>query len=191
VTAEAARIGGSQVYLKEGELFPVDEMLYALMIKSANDVARALALKVGGSQEAFVARMNEYAGRLGMTATEFHTEHGLPPAAGQRPDITTARDMARLAEELLKHHNLLRYTATKVRGFRNNTFELRSHNRLLTEYPGCDGLKTGYYYLAGWSIAATAVRGGRRVLAVVLGSPERPVRDQAATRLLDRGFSAL
>ncbi|AKJ65668.1 D-alanyl-D-alanine carboxypeptidase DacF precursor [Kiritimatiella glycovorans] len=190
VTAEAAGIGGSQVYLAEGERFRLDDMLYALMVKSANDVARALALHFASTREAFVARMNARAGELGLAGTEFHTEHGLPPGRGQEPDVSTALDMARLARELVKHPDTLRYTSTEARGFRNGEFMLRSHNPLLGSYEGCDGLKTGYTWIAGWSIAATAERDGRRLIAVVLGSPRRETRNREARRLLDLGFGA-
>ena len=103
VCAEAAGMGGSQVYLRQGEKFSVNELLYALMIQSANDAAFALARHVGGSREAFVERMNRRARELGMSSTRFHSMHGLPPSRNQQPDHTTPRDMATLCRELLKH----------------------------------------------------------------------------------------
>ena len=96
-------MGGSQVYLRQGEKFSVNELLYALMIQSANDAAFALARHVAGSREAFVERMNRRARELGMASTEFHSMHGLPPSRGQKPDRTTPRDIATLCRELLKH----------------------------------------------------------------------------------------
>jgi len=108
VNAEAERMGGSQVYLKAGEQFSLDDMLYALIIQSANDAAVALALHTTGAREPFRALMNAYARRLGMTSTEFHSVHGLPPAEGQKPDVTTARDFAKLCVELVRRPEVLR-----------------------------------------------------------------------------------
>lgn len=188
VTAEASKIGGSQVYLKEHEVFTVDELLYALMVQSANDAAAALAIHVAGSKDGFVALMNERAKALGMAATEFHSIHGLPPGKDQQADITTARDLARLCREVLKYPDTVRYTSTLKRGFRNDTFTMETHNRLLGKLEGCDGLKTGWFEEAGYSIAATAKRGNTRIIAVVLGSADRKTRDSKAAELLAKGF---
>lgn len=189
VTAEAAKIGGSQIYLKENEVFVVEDLLYALMIQSANDVAIALAIHVAGSREAFVSRMNARAEELGMTSTRFTSPHGLPPSTGQDPDLTTARDISRLARALLARPGAIRYTSTKTYAIRSGQFVMRSHNSLLQSFPGCDGLKTGYFSAAGFSIAATASRGGKRMVAVVLGSESSKVRDQKARDLLNLGFT--
>ncbi|NQU39159.1 MAG: D-alanyl-D-alanine carboxypeptidase [Lentisphaerae bacterium] len=191
VTPKAARMGGSQVYLKEGEMFSLDEMLYALSIKSANDVAMALALHVGGTEEGFIKLMNERAAELGMTGTEFHSVHGLPPDAGDKPDVSTARDLATLSLEIAKHPRALTYTSTIEKWFRNDTFQLLTHNRLLRDVEGCDGLKTGYFRAAGFSISASATRSGRRVIAVVAGCKERQARDDKARELLTQGFATL
>lgn len=189
ITAEAARIGGSQVYLAEKEVFTVEDLLYALMIQSANDAATALALHIGGTTAGFVELMNRKAVDLGMTATHFYSCHGLPPAAGVNPDTSTARDLAVLARELVnKHPDILRYTSTRERGFRNGQFIMRTHDHLLAEVEGCDGLKTGYFTAGGFSIVATAKRGGRRAICVVLGSLSRQGRDDKAKELLARGF---
>jgi len=188
VDAEAAGMGGSQVYLAENELFSVEELLYAMIVQSANDAAVALAKTVAGSKQGFVRLMNKRAQELGMYRTRFHSVHGLPPGVGQAPDISTARDIATLSLEVLKRPDALRYTATKERGFRNNEFVMRTHNALLHSFPGCDGLKTGYFRLAGYSIAATAKRGAQRVVAVVIGSRERRIRNQQAAELLSLGF---
>ncbi|MDO9541451.1 MAG: D-alanyl-D-alanine carboxypeptidase family protein [Kiritimatiellia bacterium] len=191
ISAEAAKIGGSQVYLKENEIFTVDELLYALMVQSANDAATALAIQAAGSKEGFVALMNQRAKELGLKSTEFHSIHGLPPAKGQLPDITTARDLARLARELLKYPDCLRYTSCQEHGFRDNKFIMRNHNRLLASFPGCDGLKTGYFRKAGYSVAATAKRGDARIIAIVLGSKSRILRDKKAAELLTQGFAIM
>jgi D-alanyl-D-alanine carboxypeptidase (penicillin-binding protein 5/6) len=187
--AEAEAMGGSQVHLRRGEKFSVEEMLYALMLQSANDVAFALAKHVGGSRQAFIERMNRRARELGMTGTEFHSMHGLPPSLGQKPDFTTARDIARLCRELLRHDATLRYTSATTHPFRTNSYIMRNHNPLLKSVPGCDGLKTGYYRAAGFSIAATAEQNGSRVLAIVLGSRNRLVRDAEAKKLLLKGLA--
>lgn len=196
ITAEAAGMGGTQVFLKEHESFALDDMLYALMIQSANDAAVALAISLAGSKPAFVARMNQRATELGLANTRFHSVHGLPPALGQEPDVSTARDLARIGLELVKHKDCLRYTSTVKRGFRNDTFMMENHNNLLG-LGGCDGLKTGYIKAGGYSIVATASRGDRRVIAAVVGSRgDRDqidmgrARDQATAQLLAEGLAA-
>jgi D-alanyl-D-alanine carboxypeptidase (penicillin-binding protein 5/6) len=188
VTADSARIGGSQVFLAEKEVFPLEELLAATAIHSANDAATALAIHLAGTKEGFVELMNKRAAELGLRSTRFTSVHGLPPSSGQKPDVSTARDIAALARELLKHSAVLRYTAMQNRPFRNGTFGLRNPNHLLGEFPGCDGLKTGYIAIGGFSIAATAQRGGRRIVAVVLGSKDRAVREVQAAKLLSKGF---
>jgi len=191
VTPEASKTGGSQVYLDPREQFSIDELLYALMVQSANDAAVALAIHVAGSKEGFVALMNQKAAELGMKNTLFHSVHGLPPAEGQLPDKTTAADLALLCRALISRADVLRYTGTRERGFRENKFIMRNHNHLLVQVDGCDGLKTGYFEAAGFSIAATAKRSGVRVLALVMGSKDRKVRDAKASELLAKGFTLL
>ncbi len=194
VSARASHIGGSRVWLAHNESFTVDEMLYALMVQSANDAAYALAEKVGGSAEAFVELMNAKARQLGMTSTVFHSVHGLPPGKGQEHDVTTARDLSVLCRELLKHADTLRYTSTRERPFRANvpgkTVIMRTHNHLLGHLDGCDGLKTGFIAQSGYSIAVTASRNGHRVVVVVLDSIDRKTRDRKAAELVARGFAA-
>jgi len=193
ISAEAYKTGGSQVYLDPKETFPVEELLYAMMIQSANDAAVALAEHVAGSKEAFVTLMNAKAEALGMKNTRFASVHGLPPSAGQKNDISTARDMAILARELCKYPAVFAYTSATYRQLRANTakpFEMRTHNPFLKEgVEGVDGFKTGYTATAGWSIVVTAKRGGRRVIVVVLGSDERKLRDAKARELLNRAFT--
>ncbi len=190
-TAAAARIGGSQVYLAEGEVFPLEDMLYALIIQSANDAAAALAIHVAGSPEGFVRLMNRRAAELDMADTVFHSVHGLPPGPDQEPDVTTARDLSRLALELTRHPEIFRYTSATFQPFRDGKFEMRSHNRLLGDVEGCDGLKTGYFKAGGYSIVATARRRGVRFIAVVMGAKERKARDAKARELLAAAFSSV
>jgi serine-type D-Ala-D-Ala carboxypeptidase (penicillin-binding protein 5/6) len=195
VSAKASKTGGSQVYLAEKESFPVDEMLYALMVQSANDAAVALAEKVAGSTEAFTELMNAKAKSLGMANTVFHSVHGLPPGKGQEHDVTTARDLSILCRELLKHEQTLRYTSTRERPFRpdggKKTVVMRTHNHLLGHVDGCDGLKTGFINASGYSIAVTAARNGQRLIVIVLDSTAWVLRDNKAKELLAKGFSAL
>ena len=196
VSAKAAKTGGSQVWLAEKETFSLEEMLYALMVQSANDAAVALAEKVAGSTDAFVDLMNQKAKELGMANTVFHSVHGLPPSRGQEHDVTTARDFSVLCRELiLKHPEALQYTSTRERPFRPNagkkTVVMRTHNHLMGRVDGCDGLKTGYFAQAGFSIAVTASRHGQRVIVMVLDSPDLKTRDKHAAELVEKGFAAM
>ena len=195
VSVAACKTGGSQVYLDPKETFTVEELLYAMMIQSANDAAVALAEHVGGTKEGFVELMNAKAQQLGMSNTRYASVHGLPPAAGQKNDVSSARDMATLSRELCKHPAVFAYTSASYRQFRANTpkpFDMRTHNPFLKDgVDGCDGFKTGYTATAGWSIVVTAKRGGRRVIVVVLGSDERKMRDAKARELLNKAFALL
>lgn len=197
VNAADSRIGGTQVWLKEREETTVRELLFALMIQSANDAAHALARVTAGSVLAFVERMNRRAADIGMTSTTFRTPHGLPPASRRiaEGDLTTPRDLARLSRHLLAHTDILAYTSVKVRDFRAGhptaRIEMRNHNHLLGSVAGVDGLKTGYTAAAGFCLAATAGRDGRRVVAVIVGAPERRLRDIKMAELIERGFAAL
>jgi D-alanyl-D-alanine carboxypeptidase (penicillin-binding protein 5/6) len=189
VTPEASKTGGSQVYLDPKEQFPVEDLIYALMVQSANDAAVALATHIGGSKEGFIALMNQKAQALGMKNSRFNSVHGLPPSDGQEPDVTTARDLAILCRELAKRPEALKYTGTQSKGFREDKFIMRNHNKLLTQVAGCDGFKTGYYEAAGFSIAATAKKGGVRIITLVMGSKDRKMRDAKAMELLAKGFA--
>ncbi len=191
VTPEASKIGGSQVYLDPKERFTVDDLLYALAVQSANDAAVALAIHVAGSKEGFVAMMNDKAAALGMKDTKFHSVHGLPPSEGQQVDQTTANDLALLCRALIARPNALKYTGTKERPFREGKFIMRNHNHLLGSVDGVDGFKTGYFEAGGFSIATTAKRGGVRIIAIVMGSKDRKVRDAKTKELLAMGFAAV
>ncbi|HMP75837.1 MAG TPA: D-alanyl-D-alanine carboxypeptidase family protein [Kiritimatiellia bacterium] len=191
VSAEASKMGGSQVYLKQGEIFTIDELLDALMVQSANDAAVALSQHVAGSRDAFIQMMNRKAQALGMKNTRFISEHGLPPGADKDPDVTTARDLALLGRELARHPLVFRYTSIKERGFRNDTFIMRNHNNLLGVVDGVDGFKTGFFRAGGFSILATAQRDGVRIIAAVLGSENRLLRDEKTKELLAAGFLAV
>ena len=130
-----------------------------------------------------------------MNSTVFHSVHGLPPGKGQEHDVTTARDLSILCREVLKHPDTLRYTSMRERPFRpdvaGKTVIMRTHNHLLGHVEGCDGLKTGYIAVSGFSIAVTATRHGQRVIAIVFDSTTLKVRDAKAAELLAKGFAAL
>lgn len=189
VTKEASKIGGSQVFLAEGEEFTLEEMIRAMMIASANDAAYAISEHIAGSSPEFVALMNERAKALGMKDTEFHTVHGLPPGKDQKEDLTSAYDLAILGRELLKHPKLLEWTATKSAGFREGKFGLNNTNKLLTKMPEVDGLKTGFYRACGFNIVATAKKGELRFIVVVMGSPTGKIRDTVAMEKLRKYFA--
>jgi len=185
----ASKMGGSQVFLKAGETFPAEDMMAALLIGSANDAAAALAERLAGSVAGAVSRMNERAAALGLTATRFASVHGLPPGPGQEGDVTTPRDMARLSQELVKFPDILRWTSTSEAPFRQETFILRNSNHLIGRFSGADGLKTGHFREAGYSVAATAKRGSLRLITVVMAAPTNKARFAEAARLLEEGFS--
>ena len=195
VSAKASRAAPSRVGLAVKESFTVDEMLYALMVQSANDAAVALAEKVAGSTDAFIELMNRRARELGMNSTVFHSVNGLPPGRGEEHDVSTVRDLSLLCREVLKHPDTLRYTSIRERPFRPNvagkTVIMRTHNHLLGHVEGCDGLKTGYITASGFSIAVTAARQGQRVIVIVFDSTTLKVRDAKAAELVAKGFAAL
>jgi len=188
-SAFAAKMGGSQVYLKEDETFSLQEMMQAVVIHSANDASVAVAEYVGGSVEAFTVMMNQRAAALGLKDTHYYSVHGLPPAPGQQPDVSSAYDLAVMARELVKYPDLLRWAATDTAPFRNGTFQLRNTNHLVRTFAGCDGLKTGFYDQAGFNVVATARRAGLRLIAVVLGSPRKEENFSAASTMMAQGFA--
>jgi D-alanyl-D-alanine carboxypeptidase (penicillin-binding protein 5/6) len=189
VSAHASRMGGSQVYLKHGEVFTVRELLMALAIHSANDASMALAEHVAGSSEAFIDLMNMRAAELGMQDTEFHSVHGLPPAWKQKPDLTSAYDMALLGRELIHYPESLEWASTATAPFRDGEFIMYNPNHLVGKYRGLDGLKTGYHGQSGFCVTATAVQKGKRLISVVLGCPSDKARATETTRLLSYGFN--
>jgi len=196
VSVKAYKTGGSQVYLDPKETIPLEDMLYALMIQSANDAAVALAEHVAGSVDAFIELMNKRAKELGMTRTRFSTVNGLRPEPGTPYNVTTAHDMALLACELCRHQDVFKYTSEVYRQFnspiRKHAFDMRTHNPFLKKkVEGCDGFKTGYTSTAGWSIVVTCRRNGRRLNVVVLSSDARLTRDAAAEKLLEKGFAMI
>ncbi|MBP8626672.1 MAG: D-alanyl-D-alanine carboxypeptidase [Syntrophorhabdales bacterium] len=190
VSKEASKIGGSQVYLKEGEVFTLEDMMKAVLIASGNDAAYTVAEFVAGSKDEFVGLMNEKAKALGMNDTEFYSVNGLPPSKGEKEDVSSCHDLAILARELLKYPKIIEWTSTSREEFRNGRFIMNNHNKLLAKMPGIvDGLKTGYYREAGFNIVATGQKNGLRFIVVVLGSPSAKIRDEIAIEKFKRAFS--
>lgn len=195
--------GGTQVWLDPRERFSVEDLIYAMMIQSANDAAHALARAAAGSREAFVALMNAKARALGMSGTTFRSPHGLPPASRRvsEGDLSTPRDFAKLCRYLVTTTDVLKYTAVRERPFglgrAKGPVLMINHNKLLGKIAGVDGLKTGYTEAAGYCLSATGERNGRRIVAVIMGSygPNRSAdrgrtRDLKMIELLERGFAA-
>src|SRR3984885_6724585 len=185
---KAAEMGGSQVYLKEGEAFSLDDMMKAVVVHSANDASVAVAEYIAGSTDAFVVMMNQQAAAIGMKDSHYYSVHGLPPEKGEQPDVASAFDQAILARELLKYPDVIRWSSIDTAPFRNGTFILRNTNHMVRTYPGCDGLKTGFYDKAGFNVVATAKRNDLRLIAVVLGSQHKLTNFKEASEMLSQGF---
>lgn len=184
----AASMGGSQIFLEPGEEMTVEEMLKGIALASGNDASVALAEKISGSEEAFVAKMNARAKQLGMQNTHFVNVNGLPADN----HYTSAYDIAIMSRELLKHPDITKYTGLYQDYLRKDTekpFWLVNTNKLVRFYPGADGLKTGYTSEAKFCLSATAKRDNLRVIAVVLGEPNTKTRNAEVTRMFDYAFS--
>jgi len=185
---KAAEMGGSQVYLKEGEVFSLDDMMKAVVVHSANDASVAVAEYVAGSTDSFVVMMNQQAAAIGMKDSHYYSVSGLPPAKGESADVASAYDQAILARELLKYPDVIRWSSIDTAPFRAGTFVLRNTNHMVRTFPGCDGLKTGFYDKAGFNVVATAKRNDLRLIAVVLGSGHKLTNFKEASEMLSQGF---
>ena len=185
ITAHAYSMGGSQIWLEPGEVFTVHELLKAVAVASANDAAVALAEFVGGSESVFCDMMNTRAKELGMENTNFVNACGLD-APGH---LSTANDVAIMSRELMKHDKVFEYTTIWMDYLRNGQTQLVNTNKMLRNYTGTTGLKTGTTGGAGVCITATAKRNDLSLIAVVLGSASGDERFEAAKKLLDFGFS--
>lgn len=181
----AASTPPSKAGFPAGQTITLDNAIKLLMVKSANDMAVVIAEGVGRTQDNFVAEMNATAQALGMTATRFKNPHGLP----DDEQVTTARDLAILAQSLMKefpeYEMYFRIPALQL-----GKHTLRNFNRLIDRYPGADGMKTGFICASGFNLVASAHRGNKRLIAVVLGSPNANARAQQAAMLFERGFQA-
>ena len=188
-SAAAAGKGGSQIYLEEGEQLSMDEMLKSVVVSSANDCATALAEHVAGSEAAFVGMMNERAAQLGMTNTHFVNCTGLDDQPEAKEHLTTARDVAVMSRELLRHERIRKYTTIWMDTVRGGQFGLSNTNKLVRFYEGTTGLKTGYTSTAGHCLSASAERDGIELIAVVLGCASSTERFSDAKAMLNWGFA--
>ena len=186
ISSFAASQPPSKLGLKPGATITVREAMGVIATRSANDMAVALAEFISGSQSAFAARMTREARRMGMSRTTFINATGLPNSG----HITTARDIAILSRALI-HDFPKRYPMFSQVAFEYEGQQIGNHNHLLRTMPGVDGIKTGFTNAAGFTLAASAAHDGVRLIAVVLGGPNRMMRDNNVTELLDTGFNVL
>ena len=194
VSSAAMKIGGSQVWLDPKETFPLEELLKAVAIKSANDAAYLVAEFLGqGDVYGFVGRMNRRAREIGMKNTRFHNPHGLPGKTSAEDNVSSPADMALLAEYCLNHDKLMQWAAMPKADFRGGKTELVNHNNLLPgrKYPapGVDGLKTGFINRSGYCVTVSCIRGGKRLIAVVTGFDSGKNRDLFTRSLLNWGYA--
>ena len=187
ISAHAASMGGSQVFLEEGERMTVEELIKCTVIASANDAAVALAEHVSGSEKIFVSMMNKRAKELKMENTNFENVTGLDDST--KNHVTTAEDIAIMSRELIKYDLIKKYSSLWQDTIRNGEFTLTNTNRLVRFYDGCNGLKTGSTDKAGYCISATAERGEMQLIAVIMGAETRDIRNAQAKSMLDFGFS--
>lgn len=184
-SAHAASMGGSDIWLEEGEIMSAEDMIKATVVASANDAAVALAEHLCGSEEVFVQKMNEKAKLLGMSDTVFKNCNGLD----EDGHITSAYDVAVMSRELMKHEMIFDYTSIWLDNLRGGKTQIVNTNKLLKTYNGITGLKTGTTNDAGCCMSASAKRGGMSLVAVVLGCNSGKERFSDAAALLDYGFA--
>lgn len=191
VSAEAQRMGGAQLWLKQGDVHALGRLMNAVAVASANDAAFAVAEGLWGSEAAYLRRANQRAAELGMKHTTIRSVHGLPPSSGEQHDMTTARDMATLALACTQQPLIMGWVKQKEFRFEPGGCLRSNTNKLLGRCEGCDGLKTGWIRASGWCLTATAVRDGVRVIAVVMGCPTKWGRFNTAETLIDQGFEGV
>lgn len=185
-TENAAGMGGSQIWLDVREELTVDEMLKAICVVSANDCTVAMAEYLAGSEEAFVEQMNNKARELGMNDTTFKNCHGID----EDGHVTSAYDIALMSRELLNNHpSIIKYTTIWMDSLRDGKSELVNTNKLVRNYKGATGLKTGFTSLALYNLSASATRNDLSLIAVIMKAPSTAVRFQEAQKLLDYGFN--
>lgn len=190
VSKEASSMGGSQVFINEGETYKVDELLKGVAIASANDAVVALSEKVSGTKNLFVEKMNEKAKELNLQNTYFKNPHGID----EEGHYSSARDMSVMARELLKHKDILNYTKRYEDYFKKkdgSQIWLVNTNKLVKFYEGMDGLKTGYTKNAGYCLTATANRNNLRLISVVMGEDSIEMRTEDTLKLLNYGFNSI
>ena len=187
-SANAASMGGSQIFLEEGEEMSVEEMLKGVAMASGNDASVALAEKLGGTEEEFVKLMNERAKQLGMNNTHFMNSNGLPV----ENHYSSAYDIALVSRELMKYDLIRQFTGKYQDYLRKDSekpFWLVNTNKLVRFYPGADGVKTGYTSEAKFCLSASAARDGMRIIAVVMGAPNTKVRNSDVSQMMDYAFA--
>jgi len=184
----AQGMGGTQVFLKQGDIWPLGDLMQAVAVASANDAALAVAEGLWGSEIDYLMAANTRARELGLLDTKVHSTNGLPPSPGEPFDQTTARDMALLARECLKHPLIAYWVSMKEYSLRPGDAPKSNTNKLLWRMPECDGLKTGFIRAAGFCITATAKRNNVRLISVVMGSPSKYGRFNLAQELMEDGF---
>ena len=187
ISAHAASMGGSQVFLEEGEKITVEELIKATVIASGNDSSVALAELTAGSESAFVKLMNKRAKELGLKNTNFENPTGLDDTTTNH--YSCAADIGAMSRALIEHEIILKYSSIWQDTIRNGEFTLTNTNRLVRYYEGCNGLKTGSTDKAGFCISTTAKRGNMQLIAVIMGAPTKDERNMAARTLLDYGFA--
>ena len=186
ISRKAANRPASKLGLKPGQTIKVKDAVMAIIVKSANDVATVIAENISGSERAFALTMTAKARKLGMNRTIFRNASGLP----HRGQMSTARDMAKLARALLtSHSNYYGYFSVKKFVYKGRKY--KNHNKLLTSYKGVDGIKTGYIRAAGYNLVASAKRGGQRLIGVVFGGNSSAHRNRHMTKLLNKGFAKM
>lgn len=185
ISEHASGMGGSQVYLAPNETFPIDELMKAIVIASANDASVAMAEKLCGSEELFVEKMNERAKQLGMQNTNFLNCTGLPIAN----NYSSASDIAIMSRELLKHPTFFSWSTIWLDHIRNGKTLLTNTNRLVRFYDGADGIKTGSTNEALFCLSATAKRGNLRLISIIIAAPTSKVRFAEAQKMMDYGFA--
>ena len=182
----AASMGGSQIWLDTREELSVNDMLKAICVVSANDCTVAMAEYLGGSEESFVAQMNEKAKELGMNDTNFKNCHGID----EDGHVTSAYDISLMSKELLNNHpNIKKYTTIWMDSLRDGKSELVNTNKLIRNYNGATGLKTGSTSLALYNLSASATRDNLSLIAVIMRAPTSTIRFNEAKKLLDYGFA--
>ncbi|MDQ8735519.1 D-alanyl-D-alanine carboxypeptidase family protein [Paenibacillus sp. LHD-38] len=184
----AASMGGSQIFLEPGEEMTVDDMIKGIALASGNDASVAMAEKLAGTEQQFVAMMNERAQQLGMNDTQFVNPNGLPVAN----HFSSAHDIAVMSRELLKHSEVTKYTGLYqdyLRKTSEKPFWLVNTNKLVRFYSGADGLKTGFTSEAKYCLSATAKRDNMRVIAVVMGEPDTKTRNAEVSQMFDYTFA--
>ena len=187
ISRNAASMGGSQVFLEEGEVISVEELIKCAVIASANDASVALAELVSGSEDAFINKMNKKAEQLGLENTVFENTTGLDDTTVNHHSC--AKDVAVISRELIKYDLILKYSSVWQDSIRDGDMVLTNTNRLVRYYDGCNGLKTGSTDKAGYCISVTAKRGNMQLIAVILGAKTKDERNDAARALLDYGFA--